>query len=75
MQDESCLNDAESVAVRPVAYSDYVLALREGIPLKIELPGLTVTVDCRFCMADAYRTLQGVFCDLISHAYRHFLEN
>lgn len=74
MQDE-LLNDAESVAVRPVAYSDYVLALREGIPLKIELPGLTVTVDCGACMMDVYRAMQGVFCDLLCHDYRHFLEN
>lgn len=74
MQDE-LLMGAESVVIKPIDYADYVKAREKGIPLRIELPGIKITIDCQYGMMDAYRTLQGVFCELISHDYRHFLES
>ena len=60
--------------LRPVAFSDYVNARRDKQKLIIELPGATLSIDPGFCMFEIYRTLQGVFCDLMAHDMRNFME-
>jgi len=65
----------ETEALCPVTFADYEQSRRDKTPLRVEIPGAVLTLDCNYSMDLIYRNLQLVFLELLCHDIKHFMEN
>jgi hypothetical protein len=67
--------EMETEALHPITFEDYVQARRDKTPLRVEIPGAVLTLDCGYSMDLIYRNLQAVFIELLCHDIKNFIEN